>query len=306
MSLSPPSCCHPVGFQHSLPCPPLTGSAGPAAGGTRSVLGSPLQGKAEGQGWQEGSVALGCPGSASWHALGTTGAQHSSVPPAARHPPRQGHSRGAAPCTCGGWGCEGLCSPSMMPHLVLRPSTRLPFTWCSWSAPTTAKGIFSCQQRLCSPRVLLPWAPQGPCPPSCSPGAGPLRPSIPALTRILSFSALSSGSWSKSCCGYTLMVWVFRSSWICGTQGLSRGCGDVGQPGSPSGTCPHPLLEFCPFLQGERVGFGDHRHHVDDPAEPPHELQVQRAQPDKGHRHSRVSPPLPLGGDPTTTTPGSL
>jgi len=60
----------------------------------------------------------------------------------------------------GCWGYKGLCSPSMMPHLVLRPSTRLPFTWCSWSAPTTAKGIFSCQCRgMHSPRgaARLPW-----------------------------------------------------------------------------------------------------------------------------------------------------
>lgn len=80
----------------------------------------------------------------------------------------------------------------------------------------------------------------------------------------------------------------------------------MGHPGSPLGTCPHPLLELCAFLQGERVSFGDHRHHVDDLAEPPHELQVQRAQPDKDQHHPRVSPPLSLWGDPTTTTPGSL
>lgn len=56
-----------------------------------------------------------------------------------------------------------------------------------------------------------------------SPGLGIPSPSIPALTRILLFSTLSSGSWSKSSCGYTLIAWVFRSSWICGIQGLKWG-----------------------------------------------------------------------------------
>ena len=38
---------------------------------------------------------------------------------------------------------EGL--PSMVPHLVLRPSSLRPFTWYSWSLPTTANGIISCK-----------------------------------------------------------------------------------------------------------------------------------------------------------------
>lgn len=75
---------------------------------------------------------------------------------------------------------------------------------------------------------------------------------------------------------------------------------DTGHPGSPSGTCPHPLLELCPFLQGERVGFGDHRHHVDNLTQPPHDLQVQRAQPAKDHRQPRVIPPPSSWGDPAT------
>lgn len=174
MSLSPSPCCHPGGFQHSLPCPLLTGSAGPAGGGTRSGPGSPLQSKAEGQGGQEGSAVLGCPGSASWHALGTTGAPAQLRATCRGSAPTQAGTRPwvLLPTPARGRGCEGLCSPSMMPHLVLRPSTRLPFTWCSWSAPTTAKGIFSCRHRgsarprCCSPRVprvLVPCpAPQGP------------------------------------------------------------------------------------------------------------------------------------------------
>lgn len=174
MSLSPPPpCCHPLGLQHSLPYPLLTGSAGPAGGGTRSVLGSPLQSKAEGQGWQEGSVVLGCLGTAPRHALGNTRAQlpatcHSSAPTQARTHPWE-----LLPAPVEGWGCEGLCSPSMMPHLVLRPSTRLPFTWCSWSAPTTAKGIFSCRHRSCASPGLSRVPVPHPAPQEC--------PSIPAF-----------------------------------------------------------------------------------------------------------------------------
>lgn len=86
------------------------------------------------------------------------------------------------------------------------------------------------------------------------------------------------------------MAWVFRSSWICGIRGLSWGRGGHTRlPGSPSGTCPHPLLELCPFLQGERVGFGDDWHHVDDLTEPLHELQVQWTQPAKDHHHPGVT-----------------
>lgn len=109
----------------------------------------------------------GCLGSASRQAPSTAGAPaqlHATIC-TPQHPLRQGCAHGCCfphpwrppppPKPGEGWGCKGLRSPSMMPHLVLRPSTRLPFTWCSWSAPTTAKGIFSCRRRgACSPGVL--------------------------------------------------------------------------------------------------------------------------------------------------------
>lgn len=64
----------------------------------------------------------------------------------------------------------------------------------------------------------------------------------------------------------------------------------VSGPGAPRG-CPHPLLELCPLLQGERVGLGDHRHHVDDLAEPPHELQVEGPQPERDGPSPCCPPP---------------
>lgn len=39
--------------------------------------------------------------------------------------------------------------PSMVPHFVFLPKIRLPFTWYSWSLPTTAKGIISCWAHTC-------------------------------------------------------------------------------------------------------------------------------------------------------------
>lgn len=44
------------------------------------------------------------------------------------------------------WGSEGEV-PSMVPHLVFLPRILLPFTWYSWSLPTTANGIISCGKR---------------------------------------------------------------------------------------------------------------------------------------------------------------
>lgn len=123
------------------------------------------------QGWQGAGRRAGCRRDA-WEAHPgrlrvPPEHRHSSMPPSALPSTRSGRDvpMGAASHTPGapppptkpgeGWGCKGLRSPSMMPHLVLRPSTRLPFTWCSWSAPTTAKGIFSCRRRgACSPGVL--------------------------------------------------------------------------------------------------------------------------------------------------------
>ena len=75
-------------------------------------------------------------------------------------------------------GYKGFRSPSMMPHLVLRPSTRLPFTWCSWSAPTTAKGIFSCRRRGARSPQGAAGLPRGGSLPHHSP-QGPASP-IPA------------------------------------------------------------------------------------------------------------------------------
>lgn len=114
LGAGPSPCCHPVGFQHSLPCPLLTGSAGPAGGGTRSGLGSPLQSKAEGQGGQEGSAVLGCPGSASWHAPGTTGA------------PAQLHAtcRGSAPTQAGTRPWVLLPTPARGPKNIFWPCLR--------------------------------------------------------------------------------------------------------------------------------------------------------------------------------------
>lgn len=39
--------------------------------------------------------------------------------------------------------------PSMVPHFVFLPRILLPFTWYSWSLPTTAKGIISCWVHMC-------------------------------------------------------------------------------------------------------------------------------------------------------------
>lgn len=56
------------------------------------------------------------------------------------------------------------------------------------------------------------------------------------------------------------------------------------------------MLELCPLLQGERVGLGDHRHHVDDLAEPPHELQVEGPQPERDGPSPCCPPPAaPMG-----------
>lgn len=41
------------------------------------------------------------------------------------------------------WGSKDEV-PSMVPHLVFLPRILLPFTWYSWSLPTTANGIISC------------------------------------------------------------------------------------------------------------------------------------------------------------------
>lgn len=41
---------------------------------------------------------------------------------------------------------RGGVVPSIVPHLVFLPSSLLPFTWYSWSLPTTANGIISCTQ----------------------------------------------------------------------------------------------------------------------------------------------------------------
>lgn len=74
----------------------------------------------------------------------------------------------------------------MMPHLVLRPSTRLPFTWCSWSAPTTANGIFSCGPRGArSPQgaTALPPAPKTPAYPH--PNHVVEQPVIGVLVKVL-------------------------------------------------------------------------------------------------------------------------
>lgn len=35
----------------------------------------------------------------------------------------------------------------MVPHFVFLPRILLPFTWYSWSLPTTANGIISCWER---------------------------------------------------------------------------------------------------------------------------------------------------------------
>lgn len=44
------------------------------------------------------------------------------------------------------WGSKDKV-PSMVPHLVFLPRILLPFTWYSWSLPTTANGIISCGKR---------------------------------------------------------------------------------------------------------------------------------------------------------------
>lgn len=36
----------------------------------------------------------------------------------------------------------------MIPHLVFRPNTLFPFTWCSLSVPTTAKGMLSWKRNV--------------------------------------------------------------------------------------------------------------------------------------------------------------
>lgn len=40
----------------------------------------------------------------------------------------------------------------MVPHFVFLPRILLPFTWYSWSLPTTAKGIISCRVHTCKQR----------------------------------------------------------------------------------------------------------------------------------------------------------
>lgn len=45
-----------------------------------------------------------------------------------------------------GWGSKDKV-PSMVPHLVFLPRILLPFTWYSWSLPTTANGIISWGER---------------------------------------------------------------------------------------------------------------------------------------------------------------
>lgn len=234
MSLSPPPCCHPMGFQHSLTLSPTHRISRSCSRGNSQCAGFSTAKQGTGAGLAgglrgAGQCILACPGYHQSTAL-LRATCHGSAPTQART-----HPWVLLPAPTEGWGCEGLCSPSMMPHLVLRPSTRLPFTWCSWSAPTTAKGIFSCWHRGCAhPGCCSPKSPQGAAGlPDPHPAPQGLFSSIPALTRILSFSALSSGSWSKSSCGYTLMAWVFRSSWICGTQGLSWSSGGHGAAWEP-------------------------------------------------------------------------
>lgn len=39
--------------------------------------------------------------------------------------------------------------PSMVPHFVFLPRILFPFTWYSWSLPTTAKGVISCWVHTC-------------------------------------------------------------------------------------------------------------------------------------------------------------
>lgn len=245
MSLSPPALLSPRGIP-ALPSPcPTHRISRSRSRGNSQCAGFSTAKQGRGAGWAGGLSGAGMPGQ---HPLARSGYLRSpgTVP---RHvpPTRAGtHPWVLLPAPAEGWEWEGLRSPSMMPHLVLRPSTRLPFTWCSWSAPTTAKGIFSCRHRGCarpgccssgSPGSLL--GSQGPVP-TLLPRGWPVHPSSSALTRILSFRALSSGSWSKSSCGYTLMAWVFRSSWICRTQGLSRGWGGHGAAREPLGDLSLP------------------------------------------------------------------
>lgn len=49
-------------------------------------------------------------------------------------------------------------SPSMIPHFVFLPKTLFPFTWCSLSVPTTAKGMFSWKKH--SPHLKISSSPK--------------------------------------------------------------------------------------------------------------------------------------------------
>lgn len=240
MSPSPPPCCHPGGFQHSLPCPCSPDQQVLQQG--ELAVGWVLHCKAR----HRGSVGR----RAWWH--WDAWAVHPGtlwVPPEASTAPCHLPWPGTHPGKDTPWlllpapagpGCEGLCSPSMMPHLVLRPSTRLPFTWCSWSAPTTAKGIFSCQQRLCSPRVLSPGVPRVPvptlpprmAPPSQHPGThtNPVvqSPVLGVLVKVLLWVHAD---------GVGLQVLLDL-----GDTGLEPGLGGTrGSPGAPWG----PVLTLC-------------------------------------------------------------